>query len=120
MVISCYENELKQVVLNIINNAKDAILNQRQKGLLKKEEKGLITLDFKKAKDKVIILVSDNGGGIAEEVIDRIFEPYFTTKNWTQGTGIGLYMSKVIIENNMGGKLRVRNVNHGAEFRIEI
>ena len=67
-----------------------------------------------------MIRVTDNGGGIPAEILDRIFEPYFSTKGPGRGTGIGLYMSKVIIENNMGGRLTARNVDGGAEFRIEV
>jgi signal transduction histidine kinase len=65
-------------------------------------------------------MITDNGGGIPESVMDKIFAPYFTTKEKGKGTGIGLYMSKVIIEENMGGRLSVRNIEGGAEFRIEI
>ena len=63
---------------------------------------------------------TDNAGGIREEIIDKIFEPYFTTKGPQQGTGVGLFMSKTIIEKNMGGRLSARNIAGGAEFRIEI
>jgi C4-dicarboxylate-specific signal transduction histidine kinase len=68
----------------------------------------------------VFITISDNAGGIPENIINRIFDPYFTTKGPQQGTGIGLFMSKTIIENNMGGKLSVQNTAKGAEFRIEV
>jgi signal transduction histidine kinase len=66
------------------------------------------------------VTVADNAGGIAEGIIDKIFEPYFTTKGPNRGTGVGLFMSKMIIENNMEGKLTVRNSAVGAEFRIEV
>jgi signal transduction histidine kinase len=59
-------------------------------------------------------------GGIPEEIIDKIFDPYFTTKGPQKGTGVGLFMSKSIIEKNMGGRLAVRNAADGAEFRIEV
>jgi signal transduction histidine kinase len=111
---------MKQVFMNIVNNSKDAILQRREEGLMQEGEKGLIAFDFYRAGDNVIIRITDNGGGIPEEIIDKIFDPYFTTKEQGKGTGIGLYMSKVIIEQNMGGKLTVRNVNGGAEFRIEL
>ncbi len=80
-----------------------------RKGLWKPERRGGIAFDFEREGDKVIIQITDNGGGIPEEIIDRIFDPYFTTKEQGKGTGIGLYMSKMIIENNMGDKLTVRN-----------
>ena len=66
------------------------------------------------------VTITDNGGGISSDVMARIFDPYFTTKEKLQGTGIGLYMSKMIIEQNMGGSLTARNVDGGAEFRIEV
>jgi signal transduction histidine kinase len=82
--------------------------------------KGLIAVDFEHPGERVVIKVTDNGGGIPTDILDRIFEPYFSTKEPVQGMGIGLYMSKMIIENNMGGKLTARNVDGGAELRIEV
>ncbi len=115
-----YENEMKQVFLNLVNNAKDAILGCREHGLMGPGVKGLITVDFEHPGERVVIRVTDNGGGISADILDRIFEPYFSTKEPGRGTGIGLYMSKMIIENNMGGRLTARNVDGGAEFRIEV
>jgi C4-dicarboxylate-specific signal transduction histidine kinase len=66
------------------------------------------------------VTVSDNGGGIKDELLGKIFDPYFTTKDLGKGTGIGLFLSKTIIENNMGGRLTVRNITGGTEFRIEV
>jgi len=66
------------------------------------------------------VTINDNAGGIQEEILEKIFDPYFTTKGPQTGTGIGLFMSKAIIEKNMGGNLSVRNLNGGAEFRIEM
>ena len=70
-------------------------------------------------KDSIVITIKDNGGGISQENSNNIFKQYFTTKD-TQGSGIGLYMSKLIIENNMNGNLTVSNKNEGASFRIEL
>jgi signal transduction histidine kinase len=115
-----YENELKQVILNLVNNAKDAILERREREPAGGGERGLISLDFERAGERIVIRVTDNGGGIPDHARDRIFEPYFTTKSEGRGTGIGLYMSKSIIESSMGGRLTARNLDGGAEFRIEV
>jgi len=105
-----YANEFKQVVLNILNNAKDAILEHHIKH-------GEIHIILEWLENETVkLIISDNGGGIPESVLYRIFEPYFSTKKL--GTGIGLYMSKTIIEENMGGSLTVENCNEGACFTI--
>jgi len=106
--IDAIESEFKQVILNLITNAKDALED-------KKISNGKILISLEKEK----IVISDNGEGIPEDIIDRIFEPYFTTKEQGKGTGIGLYMSKMIIEQNIGGSLSVKN-NGGAEFTIRL
>ncbi|PHR52773.1 MAG: hypothetical protein COA44_15910 [Arcobacter sp.] len=106
-------NEFKQVLINIINNAQEAIESSKSS---KKKIEVLITQD----KEFAIIRISDDGGGISKDVIQKVFDPYFTTKNQTQGTGLGLYMSKQIIENSMCGSLSVKNVNNGAEFSIRL
>ncbi len=103
------KNEFKQVILNILNNAKDAIVANSIK-------KGLIKVDIQ---DSVDVTISDNGGGIKSEVIEKIFEPYFSTKG-EQGSGIGLYMSLMIIEDSFKGKIGVKNIDDGAEFKIHI
>ncbi|MEA3314796.1 MAG: ATP-binding protein [Campylobacterota bacterium] len=108
-----FESEFQQVVLNIINNSKDAILEN-------KIEKGSIKIDIELDNNIAKILLKDNAGGIPEDIITRIFDPYFTTKEQGKGTGLGLYMSKMIIEDNMGGKIDVINSNIGAVFKIEL
>lgn len=70
--------------------------------------------------DKTVVTITDNAGGIFDDIIDRLFDPYFTTKGPDKGTGIGLFMSMTIIDKNMGGRLTVRNTGSGAEFRIEV
>ena len=114
-----YPNEFKQVILNILNNSKDAIVSRKQ---LNTEIKGQIEINLKNSKDKykIVVSISDNAGGIPEAIIEKIFEPYYTTKESQGGTGLGLYMSKTIIETNMGGMLTVRNVAGGAEFLITL
>ena len=107
------KGEFSQVILNIISNAKD-ILKERE---IKNSK---IEIKVSADKENVIVEIKDNGGGVPLEIIDRIFEPYFTTKEQGKGTGIGLYMSKTIIEKNMGGKLSVRNDDEGAVFKIEL
>ena len=100
-----HKNEYKQVILNLLSNAKEVLL-QRAVASPK------ITISI----DENHVTVSDNAGGVKLENIQKVFEPYFTTKS--QGLGIGLYMSKVIVEKNMGGKLEVQNSEHGAHFRF--
>jgi len=106
--INSYKNEFQQVILNLINNAKDALLEQKIK-----DAKIVIEI-----KDKSII-IKDNAGGVPAEIVNRIFEPYFTTKEEGKGTGMGLYMSKIIIEKNIKAKLSINNSANGAEFRID-
>ena len=109
----CLKNELSQVILNIIANAMDAIV-------LSGVEYGEIMIAIDSDDRYVTIIIDDNAGGIPEEIMDRIFEPYFTTKEKSNGTGIGLYMSKTIIEEHLNGKLEVDNALSGASFKIKI
>ena len=117
LLVYGYPNEFKQVIINLINNAKDAILN---KPSLNKSKEGFINIDITCDYKKVIINITDNGGGIKDDIINKIFEPYFTTKFESLGTGLGLYMSKTIIEKNMSGSLEVENIEDGAKFSIEL
>jgi len=106
-----FENELIQVLLILISNAKDAIIENNI-------QNGCIQIRTYPKNGFLYIEVKDNAKGIDEKIINRIFEPYFTTKEEGKGTGIGLYMSKIIIENNMYGKLEVKNIDDGAVFTI--
>ena len=106
-----YLNEYKQVILNIINNAKDVLIE-------KNIDNPWIKIYAIEDNNYVVLYIEDNGGGILVEPKTKIFEPYFTTKEDGHGTGIGLYMSKIIVEKNMKGKLRVKNINNGALFAI--
>lgn len=118
--IEGYENELIQSFINIINNAKDAI-----KENVKNDEK-LIFIDTKKEDSSLIITIKDNGGGISDNIIHRIFEPYFTTKNKTVGTGIGLSMTYKMITERHNASIDVYNEEYiynnknykGACFKI--
>ena len=112
-IIYGYRNEFAQVLLNILNNASD-VLTERASIDPK------VTVTLSSEGDRTVVIVADNAGGIPNESISKVFDPYFTTKGPQQGTGVGLYMSKIIIEKNMGGKLTVRNIADGAEFRIEV
>lgn len=113
LIVDGFRSEFQQVILNIINNAKDAILEN----IDTQKTAGVITIEINQ---NGIITISDNGGGIPEEILNRIFEPYFTTKEDNKGTGVGLYMSIMIIEDNMNGKLKVENDEEGAIFTIEL
>jgi PAS domain S-box-containing protein len=114
--VNGYLNEFKQVILNLTNNAKDAILIKKKKEPDFNGNIEIAMAPFSERYKKVTI--KDNGGGVPDKIIDRIFEPYFTTKEGNQGTGIGLYMSKTIIEENMRGFLTVENCENGAIFKI--
>ena len=111
-----YENEFKQVILNILSNAKDAILLKSEQ----KPMKGEIILTCKSYEKEVIVTICNNGGNINEDIMERIFEPYFTTKFETQGTGIGLYMCKTIIETNMQGRIEAHNNQEGVCFTLQL
>lgn len=115
-----YPNEFKHVLLNLINNARDAILSAVEEKKLMKDGSGKIRVEAVKTDGAIAVTIRDNAGGIPTDLMDRIFEPYFTTKGPGKGTGIGLYMSKNIIERNMGGRLTACNWEEGAEFRVEI
>ncbi|WP_419769292.1 MAG: ATP-binding protein [Candidatus Marinarcus sp.] len=100
--IENYKNELIQALINILNNAKDA-LN------LNKIEKKYIEITLCKKAEYAVLTIKDNGGGIDKKILNKIFEPYFTTKHKSQGTGIGLYMTHQIIVNHMQGGIKVEN-----------
>jgi len=105
-------SSISQVLLNLLNNAKDALLN------VDGEKK--IVLSFEKEEDGLIIVVSDNGSGIKKEIREKIFSPYFTTKKRTQGTGIGLYMSKQILNKLFGAEIVLLDVTQRTSFKIKI
>ena len=102
--------EIIQVLMNILMNAKDALEH--------KESEKLILIKVKKVKEKISISIRDNAGGVPEDIIDKIFEPYFTTKHQFNGTGIGLYMSKLIVEKHLDGELNVKNISYSFKNKI--
>ena len=110
-------NELQQVILNLLTNAKDAF---RTKEIAMKQ----ICLVAWSKEDQIYVSVEDNAGGIDEALMERIFEPYFTTKGKMQGSGIGLYICSMIMKQSFGGIIRVENITHedvpiGARFILE-
>ncbi len=109
MRVRGYPNEFKQVLLNLISNSKDALMQRRDRE---------ICISIKHIGKKIRLDVEDTGGGIPENILHRVFDPYFTTKSDKGGTGIGLYMSKAIIETNMRGSLTVENTDSGCRFSI--
>jgi PAS domain S-box-containing protein len=112
-VVLGYPNEFSQVLLNILINARDAFV---ERGVASPE----ITIQIDQQGGRTIVTITDNAGGIPEPILDRIFDPYFTTKGPDKGTGVGLFMSKTIVEKSMRGSLTARNVAGGAQFRIEL
>jgi len=108
-----YGNEFKQAVLNIVTNAQDAA---DEKGI----KEPVLSVRSGKENGYAMLIIEDECGGIAQEAINRIFEPYFTTKEQGKGTGIGLYMTKTIIEDSMNGMIVVENTKKGARFIIKL
>ncbi len=108
-----YPNELKQVMLNLIKNAEDALVESSK-------ENPYIKVKTYKKDNKAILEISDNAGGIPKDIMSKIFDPYFSTKTKKDGTGLGLYMSKMIIEDHCNGTMNVYNNEEGAVFKIEL
>jgi len=109
--IFIYQNEIMQVILNILKNAEDHF---KEKNIAN----GKIDIEVLKENNQIIIQICDNGGGIPQEILPKIFDPYFSTKDEKNGTGLGLYMSKTIIEKHHKGKLIANNSGSGACFKI--
>ena len=107
-----FQNEFEQVILNILSNAKDILISRDCQ--IRRVE-----ISISKYENWAFVSISDTGGGVSEKSLSRVFEPYFTTKEQGEGTGIGLYMSKSIIE-RMGGKIEVENGELGAVFKISL
>jgi PAS domain S-box-containing protein len=105
-----FPNEYSQVIINVLSNARDAIM---EKGI-----SGEIEIEIYSENNFAAVRINDNGGGVPENILERIFDPYYTTKEEGKGTGVGLYMCKMIIEEHMKGHIYVKNTNHGAEFKI--
>jgi C4-dicarboxylate-specific signal transduction histidine kinase len=110
--VNGYPNEFAQVLLNLFSNAKDAFH-------MNDIEKREIHITIKEDAKYVILEFLDNAGGIPADAIEKVFDPYFTTKGFKEGSGIGLYMSKMIIEKSMNGQFKVENSFGGAQFSIK-
>lgn len=113
LTIYGYPREFAHAILNILSNAKDIFLERK---IIEPK----IVFNIKAGRQYAVINIEDNGGGILIENINRVFEPYYSTKYPKQGTGIGLYMCKIIIEKNMRGFLNVKNIRNGACFTIKL
>jgi len=111
--INIYKNELVQVILNLLNNSKDAFVEKSIKN-------AKIDIYFKEDTSFQTIFIQDNAGGIPDKIIDKIFQPYFSTKKEKNGTGLGLYICKIIIEKYSNGTISVSNKNDGVLFTIRI
>lgn len=111
--IHTYSNEMMQVFLNIIKNAQDVLMEKQVRN-------PKISILGRETGRYQVITISDNAGGIPEQYMDKIFEPYFSTKDEKTGTGLGLYMSKMIVEKHCGGELNAININDGASFEIKL
>lgn len=106
-----FSNEYNQVLLNLLNNAKDVLV---ERGV----EEARITVTVARENGQAVLKIRDNAGGIPEEIIDRVFDPYFTTKDQDKGSGIGLYMSRMIIQDHFKGSISAVNRDGGAEFTV--
>jgi len=111
--IEIFSRELLQVFLNILKNAKEELVQR-------KEENRKISNRIYENEENIIVEISDNAGGIREDIMAKIFDPYFSTKDAKNGTGLGLYMSKTIVEKHLLGTINARNTQEGALFRITL
>lgn len=109
----CYEEQLEQIFIVLLNNSKDALLDRNT-------FEAKIKVEIVDDDSEFIIKFSDNAGGITKSVMQKIFEPYYTTKHKSQGSGIGLFMARKIIHGQHAGSLNVKNVENGTEFSISL
>ncbi len=112
-IADTYSRELLQVYVNLLNNAKEALVTNRDKARQ-------IRVIIRKEQDHTVTMICDNGGGIDKEILEKVFDPYFSTKEAKNGTGLGLYMSKTIIEKHLNGTIEVANVDDGTCVTITL
>lgn len=110
-LIQGHANEFSQVILNLFNNARDVLV---ERSIVVPE----IAVVVRRENGQIVVAVEDNAGGIPADIVEKIFDPYFTTKHKSQGVGLGLYMSKIIIEGKMGGRIEASNTSDGARFQL--
>lgn len=113
IVLKLAEGEIEEVIINILKNAVDMLIE-------KNIQEPWIKIELETIEKKVIITIEDNAGGISESIISKVFDPYFTTKHQSQGTGLGLYISHKIVSETLNGNLYIKNTDNGAKFYIEI
>lgn len=101
------------MMINILSNSKDALIQR-------KIEEPLIQINLLRNNNTYQIIVKDNAGGIPKNMINKVFDPYFTTKNNENSVGLGLFISKTYVERELNGRIFVGNTEHGAEFKIEV
>ncbi|SDP66336.1 sensor histidine kinase [Desulforhopalus singaporensis] len=121
LLVLGYRNEFVHVLVNVLSNGKEAIEGKRR--LQKQQDHegaDAITITVSATEKHVVIIIQDTGIGIEESLIGKIFDPYFTTKSTAAGTGIGLYMAKMIVEKEMGGSITVQDLRPGAQFTVEL
>ncbi len=111
ITIQGYPNELGQAIINILNNAKDALIENNI-------ENKFIKIVLYQVQNSAVVSIEDNAGGINEKYIKKIFDPYFSTKDEKNGTGLGLYMTKMIVQDHMQGDIQVKNKADGVMFKL--
>ncbi|MEO1941953.1 MAG: HAMP domain-containing sensor histidine kinase, partial [Campylobacterales bacterium] len=109
--VKTYPRELQQVIFNLLKNSEEILIARRI-------QHPMIEIRTSYEAPWCVITIRDNGGGIDERIIDKIFDPYFTTKESKNGAGLGLYMAKMIVERSLNGRLLVDSWEEGAEFKI--
>jgi PAS domain S-box-containing protein len=117
-IIQGYHSDFKQVIITVIKNSADSIMDKKSSAPA--GFRGKISITIIKTRDSVILKIADNGSGVKVENMEKVFDPYFSTKGQGKGTGLGLYMSKIVIEKNMNGKISIENTDEGALVTITV